>query len=99
MWSRAQAENQSARNIRRIHDLQQSLIAYDQDRRRAARQAQQQCRACFYVHRRIGGNALTPFTCTACGQTAIAATTAIPCLCSDCAHTQAWCAICGAVMD
>lgn len=99
MWNLTQAQNQAARNDHRIRDLRQLLIAYDQDRRRVARQAQQQCRACFYMYRRIGGAALTPFTCTVCGQEAIAATTAIPCLCADCAHTQAWCAICGAVMD
>lgn len=99
MWNLAQAENQAVRNDHRIHYLRQSLIAYDQDRHSAERRAQYRCRACFYVHRRIGGDALTPFTCTCCGQAAIAATTAVPRLCPDCAQAQSCCQECGAVMD
>ena len=99
MWNLMQAENQSESNGRRIHYLRQSLIAYDQDRQCFERRAQHRCRACFYVHRRIGGGALTPFTCTGCGQTAIAATTAIPRLCPECAQVQTCCQACGAVMD
>ncbi len=99
MWNPTQAENQATSNDRRIHFLQQCLAAYDQDRQDRERRTQHRCRACFYVHRRIGGDALTPFTCAACGEAAIAATTATPRLCQNCAQKQSWCQECGALMD
>lgn len=99
VWNPANAQGQAQRNDGRIHYLQQCLTAYDQDRQCLERRAQHRCRACFYVYRRIGGDALTPFHCAHCGQDAVSATTAIPKLCLRCAQMHSWCQECGAAMD
>jgi hypothetical protein len=99
MWSYSQAVARHQRNDRKIDDLKTRLATYDHDSQQKIRLHRQRCRACFYLDVRIGGDALTPFDCAACGRQDIAPSTATPRLCAECAVSHAWCQECGGVMD
>ena len=58
-----------------------------------------ECRWCFYADQRIAGQAFTEFVCEGCGETAYHPNTAVPKLCTSCAHKLAACCRCGGTRE
>lgn len=58
----------------------------------------QECQACFYLSR-IGGCAMTPKNCNACGIEVLYSSTNTDKLCHKCAIVRGVCKHCGADMD
>lgn len=79
----------------RVEDMRRSIADYDADPLAVQRQHRQECRACFYLFRRVAGQAFTPYTCRECGEEHQHPNTATPKLCQTCADARTLCRHCG----
>jgi hypothetical protein len=98
----AAASNQlSALHRRRMLDRAALALRAASDGDRDKRLAALECPWCFYqAHGRIGGSAMTGWTCAECHQDQpLWSSTATPKLCPPCAHELELCRECGADLD
>ena len=95
---RAYIERRNFDHKDRIRHYKGWLERVTEDSRRKQRLAEQECVICFEGSR-IGGSAVTKWTCAFCGKQGWAGNTAVDVLCQDCATEHGLCKHCGADID
>lgn len=78
-------------------ELLQAVRDFEADPNRELRlETALECKSCFYLHRsRVGGAAMTYWTCGVCGKEDLHGSTATPRVCISCAKEHQLCRNCG----
>lgn len=84
---------------RHCKDVIESANAIQNDTKKEERLQQAECKACFYLRGRIGGNVMTNVDCSACGKQMHFSNTSVDTVCKDCAKKHNLCKRCGGDID
>jgi hypothetical protein len=91
---------QTSMSRRHAEELVEAVRGYEADDKKEERFAAVECKRCFYLYRgRVGGCAMTRWSCGVCGKKSMHGSTAVPCICKDCGTKHKLCTYCGGDLD
>lgn len=93
------AQFRTSMSRRRGQEAVASVRSFESDDKIDQRMKAMECRACFYLSSRIGGQAFSEWTCGVCASDQMHSSTATPRVCSDCAREHSLCTYCGGDLE
>jgi phage terminase large subunit-like protein len=98
-WDESMIDNKTYYNKRRVEDMREKLVEYDNDEEHAERIDNQECKVCTYIDDGFAGQAFTDTYCGICGKKMTFPTTDTDKVCKECAKENGLCKHCGGRMD
>lgn len=98
-WSAYQCLFENSLRISNFKSLERKVMRYNLDQDREKRLEKQECKYCYIIDPRIGGQAMTHSQCAICGGTIINSSTCVDKICKACAAEHSLCKHCGGDLE